>query len=392
MGTIVLARLYTPSDLGLLAIFVSITSIMKVFSLLKLETLIVRSNSLGRAIINSKKVTQTVVFNFFFLLLGSLILFLSNYFFFGYEKNFLDIQFLLVVTSYTAFLGFLIVAENLLNFEKRYKDIAIIKGLGPLLFVISAIILSFFNLNDALVISQFLAGFLLLAYLYLRLKPINSFFFHGLSLRKIFRFIKLNKSTVFYLMPANLIDILGFSMPLFFLAFFYSSEISGQYSLAWRALISPAGIISAAYGMVFFKKFSSLYNKGENLSKILLESWKNLFMVSFFPVIVLSTFSPDLFTIIFGREWLLAGEFASILIFIVMFIFIASPISSAAVVLGLQSKMFFFSVINLIMRMFVLTIGFLYDDIVFGFWLWVISEFMIIFFFNLYVYKYAINK
>ena len=122
MGTIVLARLYTPSDLGLLAIFVSITSIMKVFSLLKLETLIVRSNSLGRAIINSKKVTQTVVFNFFFLLLGSLILFLSNYFFFGYEKNFLDIQFLLVVTSYTAFLGFLIVAENLLNFEKRYKD------------------------------------------------------------------------------------------------------------------------------------------------------------------------------------------------------------------------------------------------------------------------------
>jgi hypothetical protein len=85
-----------------------------------------------------------------------------------------------------------------------------------------------------------------------------------------------------------------------------------------------------------------------------------LFALAVLPSLVLLIWAPQLFTWIFGSQWLTAGEFARSLVLWLMFAFCNLPAVLFARIIRIQQTIFLFDVVLLPARAIVLIVGGMY--------------------------------
>lgn len=107
----------------------------------------------------------------------------------------------------------------------------------------------------------------------------------------------------------------------------FNSTIAGYYYLTQRIISVPITFIASAISDVFRERASQDFNKYGDAKQIYISTFKKLFILSFFPTVFLYVFAIDLFVIIFGDEWKVAGEFARIMTPMLFLRFISSPLS-----------------------------------------------------------------
>ncbi len=117
-----------------------------------------------------------------------------------------------------------------------------------------------------------------------------------------------------YSASMNVMNAVSRGLPVILLAHFYSLPVAGAYAFAIRILQAPMGFVTQALRPVLFQKACETHNQRGRLLPLYVKTTAGLFALVALPSTVLLIWSPQIFTFVFGPQWLLAGEFARSLV------------------------------------------------------------------------------
>lgn len=116
-------------------------------------------------------------------------------------------------------------------------------------------------------------------------------------------------------------------LPFLLLNQFFDAFVVGSFYLAYRVINWPLNLIGTSVSQVFYQKYEEKRQESEKL-KFLQQLIKILAILALLPALVLFISAPYLFQVIFGPQWLTAGEFVRILAPLLFIRFIVGPLSS----------------------------------------------------------------
>ncbi|MBE0376695.1 lipopolysaccharide biosynthesis protein [Pseudoalteromonas prydzensis] len=131
----------------------------------------------------------------------------------------------------------------------------------------------------------------------------------------------------------------------------YSLSTLGFYSLLQRVLGMPIAILGTSIGQVFYKeivKEKKLTGKGD---VIFVKTAINLVIISVLAFIPVYFFLPKLFGIVFGENWIIAGEYAQILVPLFALRFVTSALTLTNSAFEKQNISFYWQIILLLLSM-----------------------------------------
>ncbi|MDV2481663.1 oligosaccharide flippase family protein [Methanoculleus sp. Wushi-C6] len=145
----------------------------------------------------------------------------------------------------------------------------------------------------------------------------------------------------------SLANSASWELPAFMLAYFFNPVIVGFYALAIMAVRLPMMLVGTSITQVFFQKASEERIQTGSVRNVVREVHTRLIAVGLFPFVLFAILAEDLFTFVFGADWLTAGTYAMILTPWLFTTFAVSPITSLFGVLDRQRAFFFFEVTTL---------------------------------------------
>ena len=288
-----LTRLYTPSDFGLLGVFVSIYTILSVFATGKYELAIVLAKK------NKEAVTLVyicliinIVFSLFLLLViiifNNKILDLSGNQSLGYWLYFIP----LVVFLLGIFQTFTYYNTR----EEAFKEIS------------KSRIAKSISLSTV----QVLVGISKFSSIGLILGNIVSNFTSNLNLIKTFikkEGVKINNSIKIkelkevsrkhinfpkYILFSTLLNTASVQLPIIIFSIYYSSSFVGQFTLSQKVLSLPMILIGGAIGQVYYQKIAK--NSSDNIvGDMTMKLYKVLLSIGIVPLVFVLFFGDSVF-------------------------------------------------------------------------------------------------
>ena len=140
-----------------------------------------------------------------------------------------------------------------------------------------------------------------------------------------------------------LFDNLSVSGTVILLSWFFDAVVVGHYSMAMRVLTAPVALIGAAIAQVFYQRAADLQNRGADLRPLLGSMLKRSVGIALPATLLLVIVAPSLFTFAFGPEWAAAGTYARLLSPYMFFAFVAAPLAFLPLVLNRQWQSFLLS-------------------------------------------------
>ncbi len=150
----------------------------------------------------------------------------------------------------------------------------------------------------------------------------------------------------FLFAPTSFLDVLALQVPVLLLAKFFGPVVVGLFALTTRVIGAPLTLLSSCVGQVLYQWMAESSHRKENRSHIFRIALYLLLVVAG-PVLLIVLFSPSLFSVIFGEEWRAAGDYARILTFPLAAKFVVSPLTvimpvSGNIRLGSSWKVIYF--------------------------------------------------
>jgi O-antigen/teichoic acid export membrane protein len=163
-----------------------------------------------------------------------------------------------------------------------------------------------------------------------------------------------------YSAPQNLMNALSQGLPVLLLGHFYGITIAGAYAFGMKILQVPANFILRPLRQVLFQKASELENHGQSIYPLFIKSTCGLMALAFLPSLIIFIWAPDIFSWVFGKEWLTAGTYVRWLILWIFISFSNVPSVLFARIMRQQRNLFLFECLVLSSRAIVLIAGGLY--------------------------------
>ncbi len=353
----ILSRLYTPSDFGLLMLFLAVCSITATAVTLRYETTILlpKSEDESRALVYLALYLASIIGGLFAVISWLLPDSIRGLFGLAHLKQWMTAA---VIASIGAAITTVVIGW--FNRKKKYKKIAAVRILQSTTSAAAGIILGIVGCANGLLYAQLIAGVTTLLFIILvifnELKPRSSFSAITVAANKHYR-------APTFLLPTALLDVLTMQLPVILITAWFSSEAAGQFSMAWRILALPMSLVGGAIGQVFFQRFSQAWPDVTAAKILLFGTWKVLAIIGLFPTITIMLFGEQLFGWIFGEPWRQAGKMAVIIAPMIFLMLISSPTSTTFIVTGLQKYSLLFGIIVLIYRPICIWTGTLYENI-----------------------------
>lgn len=158
--------------------------------------------------------------------------------------------------------------------------------------------------------------------------------------------------------PQILLNSVSQGLPIFMLNFFFGPAAAGFYTLGKNMLSIPSQLIAKSVGDVFYPRISEAYKNGENIASLLTKATLILTVIGFIPFGTIVAFAPQLFSLVFGSEWIQAGEYARWMALWIFVSFMNRPSVSVIQVIGLQDKFLLYEIISTVVRIGALYIGY----------------------------------
>lgn len=331
----ILTRIYSPDDFGIVALYLSIVSIISVLVTGKYELAIMLPEKDEDAI-------NIVALSFYISLFVSLISLFAIWIFNEPITQYFGNTEISIWLYFIPLIVFLIGIYNILNYwsnrNKKYGRLALSRisksgttsglnlGLGFAGFGESGLIIGGIG-------GQCAATGILGLQVWKDDKVKTEF----VAVENMARQAKKYGDFPKFSMPADIIFVISNQLPLFMLNLFNVTAV-GFYSLTLRVLGSPIGLIGNSILDVFKQRASSDYSKYGNCKNIYLKTFKCLLYTSFVPFLIFLISAPDLFAFIFGTKWRIAGEYAQIMAPMYLLKFISSPLSYVYYIAGKQKE------------------------------------------------------
>tara|TARA_B100002049_G_scaffold223807_1_gene194653 strand:+ start:9745 stop:11022 length:1278 start_codon:yes stop_codon:yes gene_type:complete len=354
----ILTRLYSPEDFGLIALYLSIVSIISIFATGRYEfaVMLPKLNSEVRAIIR---------LSCFLALIVSLITFLIVVIFnteisklLGNEDISVWLYFIpgsVLLTSFYQLVNYTMIREKQFGVLAKNKVIVSTTNASTQLGVGY-----FFKSHFGLLLGNVL-GQLISIFIIIRTTNVSEYFkATKYPLKKVaYKYKKFPQ----YDVPSVLMNTLANQMPLLVLGKFFSLSVLGLYSFMYKILMMPINLLSNSILDVFKQKATEDFNNNRECKGIYTETFYKLTLLGVIPFSILGMFAPELFSFIFGDEWKTAGEYAQIMSPMLFLKFIVNPLSYTFYIAQKQNVDLIFQILLFILTFFSLSIGVLFDSV-----------------------------
>lgn len=127
---------------------------------------------------------------------------------------------------------------------------------------------------------------------------------------------------------SSLANAAAMQMPLLFISNGYSVLIVGLFNLMKQVLSTPIAFISRNISSVFLERLSEKWRNNQPIRTDLIKLTLLLMAIASSFVLPLLLFGEELFSLIFGEKWRIAGKFAQIMCISFALRFVVSPLSS----------------------------------------------------------------
>ncbi|MGP4074846.1 lipopolysaccharide biosynthesis protein [Halobacillus sp. K22] len=161
-----------------------------------------------------------------------------------------------------------------------------------------------------------------------------------------------------YRSPQVLLNAVAQNFPVLLLASLFGPASAGFFTLGRTAMSIPVQLIGKSIGDVFYPRFTEAYNKKEDFLKLLIIATNSLFWVGLLPFGVIFLYGPSIFSLVFGSDWYVAGEYSRWLAVWLLFGLANRPSVQALPVLAAQKFHLNFTIISTVIRICALFIGF----------------------------------
>jgi len=160
-----------------------------------------------------------------------------------------------------------------------------------------------------------------------------------------------------YRAPQMLLNSVTQNLPVILLAGVFGPVSVGFFALGRRVLALPAELVSQSVGTVFLPRIAEAARNSQSLRPLVVKGTLGLAAVGVLPFGAVILTGPSLFGLVFGPEWVPAGEYARWLSLWLYFGFINVPSIHAVPLLGLQGHFLVYEVISLLVRAAALGVG-----------------------------------
>lgn len=301
-------RLYSPEQLGIYTLIITILAIFGPVMCGKYDLAIVTAK-------DEKEVMNLIVGSALFSLISLTIVTICYEFYLLKHPEIIEevgmFAYLLIVLLVISSITNILISYN--NKNKEYKTISSVYVVRTLFQNIGIVTFGILKMGAiGLLFAQILGSLF-------GLKKQGEHLYKRKFLLKDVKFIDI-KSVLFkykkqpiYSMPAHFINSSSYSILNFFISGLFGLKFFGYYSMSYRILGLPLSLVSMNVSKVFFQRAQEEKENIGSYNKTLINTTILLAMISIPLVIILMTFGPSLFELIFGEGWNISGEFVRIL-------------------------------------------------------------------------------
>jgi lipopolysaccharide exporter len=156
---------------------------------------------------------------------------------------------------------------------------------------------------------------------------------------------------------SSFINNFSWQLPSLVLLYYFSETVVGYYSLSSRLILLPMTLLGSSLAQVFYQRTAELRSDPEKLTRSVELVFQRLAAIGLFPAVVLGIAGPELFSIVFGANWVEAGRYAQILSPWMFILFISSPLTILFSTLERQELALIMNSIILVTRIAALVSG-----------------------------------
>lgn len=317
----VLSRIYTPTEFGHLALFLSVVSILITVSCLRYEGAI--------QVVDDPEVDAmawTALLSAAFLFLITIAFLLT-----GIPQQRIESLWILGNDSKwvpaAALCGAMVlIGSNITMREGRYVRNAAIRSAQSVIFVCFAIAASGLGLLIANVLASIVVGLGVCLYLIIVIRKIP--------------FLEITKTAKKYLeypmlvAPTSLLDAAALTLPVLFISGSYGFESTGHYTQIQRLIGAPILMAGIVVGQLFMKRSGELFRSGHSSRRLLWKSVGILSVAAIAMLIGLATFGEVACRAILGDAWRVDTKFLLIVMTPLLFRAVVSPITTITLTHG----------------------------------------------------------
>jgi O-antigen/teichoic acid export membrane protein len=148
--------------------------------------------------------------------------------------------------------------------------------------------------------------------------------------------------------PGALADVIAVQLPAIVIAHTYEPSTVGYFGLTLRVVGIPSILLGYAIGQVYYQSVASAAARGQPVSGLIGRAVRLLMLIAAVPYALLLFLGKPLFAVVFGHGWWQAGLFASILAPAFWLRFVASTVSLSLPALNRNDIAIRWQVINLV--------------------------------------------
>jgi O-antigen/teichoic acid export membrane protein len=357
-----LARLYTPEDFGVSALFLSISSLLLVLSSGRYEMAIVQAKTRLDAlslIFVSMLISICILIPLFILIL----VFESV----GYinELNGMLAGLLALIPCFVFLMLLCNSIANYINRQKKYKKISQVMVYQSLFQASSKLLLGWVGVTFNGLLLGTLVGQLSAAILYL-----ISFFKSNINKKVLFlAFYKVKESSYNYrafpkyMLLSDSINVVSIQMPILLTGLLFSQGQLGLLAMAISMTSIPLRFIGGALSRVFRQEAAAKYNRDGECEDLFLKMLKKVSLLLIAPFTVVFFLSPSVFSVVFGKQWAESGEIVQVMLPMFYFQFISRILNCMYLISGHQRNMLRVQIVLLFLSALSFYVGFsLFND------------------------------
>lgn len=351
----ILGRIYTPAEFGLLATLTSITSILTVLATGKYENSILITNTKKNA---ANVIGLVLGLSFSFLTIAFLILHtFSNKFGIWFNDSNLEKWLFICPISALAIIIFNCYNEWCVR-NKYFVILSWNKIINSSANSLSKLFFGFVKISsNGLIIGDLIGRIISAGGCIYRVLRKDKIVFFQISFKRMQvlakKFIEFPK----YSLPGQLIDTFNSELPtLMIISYFMSTEV-GYYAMAGNFLSLPASVVSAAVKDVFRQRANEEWVKKGNCRSIYNKAVKTMFFIIAPICIILTIILPDLFSLVLGHNWRIAGIYARILMPNVAILFMFQVVDTVFIIANQMKASFLWQIFSITLTISSLCIG-----------------------------------
>ncbi len=150
----------------------------------------------------------------------------------------------------------------------------------------------------------------------------------NINLRNMLGMAKRYKDFPQYMLLAGLLNRTTPYIPIFVFGWYFPPAVVGFYALSQRVIKAPMSLIGSNISTTFVRKAQDLATRDiAELRKKTFQMSACMIIVGLIPALILYLFAPQLFVIIFGNKWEIAGRYTAVMSFYLLLQFAFTPLA-----------------------------------------------------------------